>query len=378
MIQLIQSLAAPLLSLILLILGSGLFNTFVSIRLELAHYSTTTIGLVTSALYLGILIGSLKLGRWIEKVGHIRAFTVFAIVSTFLVLMQALWINPLYWALLRLVCGICTAGVFIVIESWLLLQSPASERGAVLSLYLAVFYAALSAGQFLINLADPESIYPFCISAGLFAFSILPILVQKVIEPKIEQSTYLSIGEMFRISPLGFLGGVISGMLLAVIYGLVPCYAKELGLGISEIGTLMGVIIFGGLSFQWPIGRWADKTDRRRVLNTASFMTTLFAIAIALTGESPWLLLFLGWFFGGFSFTIYPLSMAYVCEKVRSDQIVSATGGFVLSYGIGAIAGPLLAPFAMSMLGTGGLFYFLAMIAMFLGFFGLKKPLKAE
>jgi MFS family permease len=378
MFQLIRTFSAPLLSLILLILGSGLFNTFVSIRLELAHYSAKTTGAVTAALYLGILLGSLKLGGFIEKVGHIRAFTIFAIVSTFLVLAQALWIDPIYWAILRLVCGICTAGIFIVIESWLLMQSPASERGAILSLYLAVFYAALSAGQFLINLSDPESIYPFCITAGLFALSTLPILIQKVQEPKIEKSSPLSMTQMIRISPLGFLGGVISGMLLAVIYGLVPFYGKEIGMEVSEIGTLMGVIIFGGLSFQWPLGRWADKTDRRRVLNTASFMTTVFAIAIALMGESPWLLLPLGWFFGGFSFTIYPLSMAYVCEKIKEDQIVSATGGFVLSYGIGAIGGPLIAPFAMSMLGTSGLFYFLAMIALFLCFFGLRRPTLAE
>lgn len=374
MIQLIRTLYAPLLSLILLILGSGLFNTFVTLRLEIEQFSAETIGAVTAALYLGILLGSLRLGGWIEKVGHIRAFTVFAIISTLLVLAQALWIDPFYWAILRLACGVCTAGVFIVIESWLLLQSPANERGAVLSLYLAIFYAALSAGQFLINLSDPASVYPFCIAAGFFALSILPIFIQKVVQPKIECSSHLSLGEMFRISPLGFLGGVISGMLLAVIYGLVPLYGKEIGMGVSEIGTLMGVIIFGGLSFQWPIGRWADRTSRRRVLNTASFMTTVFAIAIALTGESPWLLLLLGWFFGGFSFTIYPLSMAYVCEKVRGDQIVSATGGFVLSYGIGAIAGPLLAPIAMGMLGTSGLFYFLALIALFLGFFGLKRP----
>lgn len=374
MIQLIRTLYAPLLSLILLILGSGLFNTFVTLRLEIEQFSAETIGAVTAALYLGILLGSLRLGGWIEKVGHIRAFTVFAIVSTVLVLAQSLWIDPFYWAILRLACGVCTAGVFIVIESWLLLQSPANERGAVLSLYLAIFYAALSAGQFLINLSDPASIYPFCIAAGFFAVSILPIFVHKVVQPKIESSTHLSLVEMFRISPLGFLGGVISGMLLAVIYGLVPLYGKEIGMGVSEIGTLMGVIIFGGLSFQWPIGRWADRTSRRRVLNTTSFMTTVFAIAIALTGESPWLLLLLGWFFGGFSFTIYPLSMAYVCEKVRGDQIVSATGGFVLSYGIGAIAGPLLAPIAMAMLGTSGLFYFLALIALFLGFFGLKRP----
>jgi MFS family permease len=374
MLQLIRTLSAPLSSLVLLILGSGLFNTFVSIRLEIAHYSAETIGAVTAALYIGILLGSFKLGPWIEKVGHIRAFTVFALVSTLLVLAQAVWLDPVYWAFLRLACGVCTAGVFIVIESWLLMQSPRAQRGAVLSLYLAVFYAALSLGQFLINIGGAESVYPFFITAGLSLVSVCPIVFQKVEQPKIEKSSPISLGKMFRISPLGFLGGVISGMLLAIIYGLVPFYGKEIGMGVSEIGTLMGVIIFGGLSFQWPIGRWADKTDRRRVLNTASFMTTVFAVLIALMGDSPWLLLPLGWFFGGFSFTIYPLSMAYTCEKVAGDQIVAATGGFVLSYGIGAIAGPLLAPLAMWMLGHSGLFYFLALISLLLALIGMKRP----
>jgi MFS family permease len=306
-------------------------------------------------------------------VGHIRAFTVFGIVSTLLVLAQALWIDPVYWGVLRLICGICTAGVFIVIESWFLMQSAFHERGTALSVYLLVFYAALSGGQFLFNMIDPATIYPFCIAAGLFTLSTFPFFVQKVAAPKIGKTSSLSLKALFRISPLGFLGGVISGMLLAAIYGLVPFYAKEIGMSISEIGTLMGVIIFGGLSFQWPIGKWADKTDRRRVLNTASFMTTALAIAIAFAGNSPLLLLLLGWLFGGFSFTIYPLSMAYVCEKVAEDQIIPATGGFVLSYGIGAIAGPLLAPIAMSFFGTNGLFYFLGLIALCLGLFGLKR-----
>lgn len=366
MFQLARSLAAPLASLVFLIMGSGLLNTFVSVRLEMEGFAAETIGVVSSALYFGILIGSLWLDRWIGKVGHIRAFAVFASVSTFLVLAQAIWVDPLYWSALRLVCGVCTAGIFIVIESWLLIQSPPALRGAVLSLYLALFYGALSGGQFLINLSDPQSIYPFCITAAFFAVSILPISVRKIAEPKIEHSVRLNLLQLFRISPLGFLGGVISGMLLAAVYALVPVYAKEMGLEISEIGTLMGVIIFGGLSFQWPLGRWADRSDRRFVLGLASFMTTILGIAIAFFSPSLWLLLVLGWFFGGFSFTLYPLSMAYACEKVAEGQIVAATGGFVLSYGIGAIAGPLLAPLAMSLFGASGLFYFLAFITFFL------------
>ena len=91
----------------------------------------------------------------------------------------------------------------------------------------------------------------------------------------------------------------------------------------------------------------------------------------------PISLFVLAWLFGGFSFTLYPLSMAYVCEKIPEDQIVAATGGFVLSYGIGAIAGPMLVPLPMEWLGAPGLFYFLALITLGLGCFGLT-PIKSE
>ncbi len=361
MIPLIRSLLPPLLSLILLIMGCGLMNTFVSVRLDLEHFSTEVIGAVTASLYVGILLGSLWLDRWIGRIGHIRSFFLFAAISSCLVFLQSFWVDPVYWAIIRLGCGICIAGVYIVIESWLLMQSPEESRSVVLSIYLAVYYGALALGQFLINLAPIQSLFPFYITSALSVISIFPIAMQKLSEPKIEHHERMNILKAFRISPLGFLGGVISGILLGAIYGLVPVYAKEIGLSISYISFWMATIIFGGLVFQWPVGLWADKTDRHRVLCIISLATTVTALMIPFVGKIYWLLFFLGWCFGGASLTIYPLSMAYVCEKVSSNQIIAATGSFVLSYGIGAILGPLVAPLAMSWFGVEGLFYFLAL-----------------
>lgn len=375
MTPIIRSLIPPLLSLLLLIFGSGLFSTFVSIRLEMSGFDVEVIGIVTSALYVGILIGSLKVGRWISSLGHVRSFALFAGISTLLVLLQALWVDPWYWAFLRFLGGICMAGIFVVIESWLLILATPVLRGAILSIYLAVFYAALSAGQLLINISDPNTLSPFLITAGLSALSILPISSKQIQSPKISETAPMKLNHFFKLSPLGFIGGVVSGMLLAAIYGLLPVYAAEIGLPLSQIGTLMAIIIFGGLSLQWPIGRWADKGNRKFVLNLASFLSALTALSIALQHPiHPLSLNLLAWLFGALSFTLYPLSMAYVCEKIQNDQIVPATGGFVLSYGLGAIAGPLCAAFSMDHLGSPGLFYFLSLITFILSAFGIYRP----
>lgn len=374
MIHLVRSFLAPLASLAVLIVSSGLFNTFVSIRLEIEGYRPEAIGIVTSALYAGLLAGSFKIDRLILRLGHAHSFILFALVLTLLVLFQAYWIDPWVWSALRFIGGICIGGVFIVIESWLLMQTPQQQRGKILSIYLAVFYGALSAGQLLIDCSDPAGYHPFYITAGLCALSVLPVwLFPKSAPKQIEQSAKLSFSELFALSPLGFMGGVISGMILAVVYGLIPVYAKEQGMSLPEIGTFMAVLILGGLSLQWPLAHWADQGNRRKVLNTASLCSAVFAAILAFSsGASPTLLLILAWFFGGFAFTIYPLSMAYTCEKVQEQQIVAATGGFVLSYAIGAIAGPLLAPLAMTYFGGPGIFYFLSIIALLLCVMGLR------
>jgi len=369
----IKNLIAPLLSLVILIAGSGLFNTCVPLRLEIEHYDPEVIGAIVSSMYVGLLIGSFKIARWISKVGHVRSFMTFAMALGGLVLLLTLWVNPWYWAFIRFFGGICMAGVFIVIESWMLMQATTENRGVMLSLYLAALYGALSLGQFLINLADPSSMWPLMIVALCCFLSVIPMLGKKTQAPKIEEPAKVSLGRLFTLSPLGFTGGIVSGMILAVVHGLIPVYAKEIGLSVAEIGNLMAVIIFGGLSLQWPIGRLADRGRRRAMIQLASFLAALFGMAITwLPAGSSLSLLFLAWIFGGFSFTIYPLSMAYTCERVQDNQIMEATGGFVLSYGIGAIVGPLLAPLCMDYVGPNGLFYFLAAISLFLGIVSLK------
>lgn len=361
--------------LVLLILASGLFNTFVSIRLELEGFSADAIGMITALLYAGILIGSIVLPLYIEKWGYLLSYTLFVSMTTLLVLAQVLWMNPYYWGFLRMLGGICTAGIFIVVESWFLLKSPPNMRSLALSLYLGVFYCSLSVGQFLLNISDPKSSIPFYITASLCLAGLIPIFFGKDQTPKIKSSEHrLSIFKLFKTSPYGFMGGVISGMLLAAVYGLVPVYGKKIGMEIADIGTLMAIIIFGGFLFQWPLAKWSDRGNRKTALNATCFSATFFSLIIAfLETPPPTSLMVLAWFFGGFAFTIYPLSMAYMCEKIEENQIVAATGGFILAYSMGAVAGPILAPFAMSFLGHSGLFYFLGTITFLLGLFGLKK-----
>jgi hypothetical protein len=267
--------------------------------------------------------------------------------------------------------------LFVVIESLFLLMSSSSTRSQSLSVYLFVFYAALSLGQLLLNVADPYSLLPYCLASSLSSLAILPIVIFSLPIPSYEYDKRFSLREIFSVSPQGFIGGTISGMVLASIYGLCPIYGQGLGLSVTDIATLMSVIIFGGLSLQWPLGKWADFFGRRKVLVLTCFAAAFISALIGAFHGISWpMRLALLWLFGGFSFVLYPLSMAFTCEGVQDNKIIAATGGFVLAYGIGAIAGPLVAPLFMSWIGSNGLFYFLGLICFAMGLIGSMPKLK--
>lgn len=352
---------APLISLSLLMIGSGLFNTFVSLRLHLAGYGTPIIGAVTSALYIGIFLGSSGAAFWITRLGHKRAFCMWILCLTIMLSLQALWLHPYVWALFRCAGGVAIAGICVVMESWLLLTAPKKRVGVALAMYLTVSYAAISIGQLLFAYISPLSLQPYFLAGAFTLGSILPLIRQRIDIPFAQEKKKKSWAYIYTLSPLGLIGGVAGGMILSSLYGLMPLYARQMGMSLSEIGYLMACLLLGGLSLQWPLGYWADRKDRRCMLRNTSLLAMITAISIAWMGKSAlWSLLAPIWLFGGAAFAIYPLSLAYLCEKVSKEELVNASGTMLLFYGLGAIIGPLLAPFAMERFGAEGLFYFFA------------------
>ena len=78
MISVFRSVFSLLLSYGLLLLANGLFNSLLGLRATLEGVSTSWLGLIMASYFLGLLLGGLFAGRIVARVGHIRAFAVFA------------------------------------------------------------------------------------------------------------------------------------------------------------------------------------------------------------------------------------------------------------------------------------------------------------
>lgn len=375
--DLLRSVISPIISLVILVLGNGLFLTYVTVRLKLEGFSNFTIGVVSAAYYAGLFVGSIRANKLIERVGHIRAFCIFGSLLSVFTLLQGFYISSWSWTILRFFNGVMMAGLFITIESWLLVKSNLKTRGKILSLYMIALYSSQSAGQFLLNISNPISWVPYILVTILTCFSLIPVSITRTTAPVIEEPSYLNVIQLFKISPLGVIGCFLSGILLGTVYSISPLYAQEIGLTLSQIATFMGLTIFGGLVLQWPLGHLSDYIDRRKVLIIAGVFTFIISVAISFLGDMQLTILYiLVWLFGGFSFTLYPICISHACDHLEPKHFVAATGGLLLSYGVGAIIGPLLAPILMKTFGPKGLFIYFSIIGAILSLYAIFKVFK--
>ena len=66
-----------LLAIFMIMAGSGFLSTLIAVRLELAGTPAPLIGLVGTAYFAGLTVGSLRIGRLVAEVGHIRSIAAF-------------------------------------------------------------------------------------------------------------------------------------------------------------------------------------------------------------------------------------------------------------------------------------------------------------
>src|SRR5690606_27774955 len=77
MLSAILPVRSLLIAIFVLMGGSGFMSTLVSLRLERADSGNLVIGAVATAYFAGLVLGSLRAGSVVRRVGHIRAFAAF-------------------------------------------------------------------------------------------------------------------------------------------------------------------------------------------------------------------------------------------------------------------------------------------------------------
>ncbi len=344
--------------------GNGLLNTLLSARMAAEGFSTGTTGIVLSCYFIGLLTGSFTCHRLIQRVGHIRAFTVFAAATTAAALLHGLYLSPWFWGALRFLSGITTFGLFMVIESWLNECTESRYRGRVFSIYMTLTYLGIGIGQQLLNVGDVHGQTLFIIAGIIFALCLVPVSATEGVHPNLPETKPYHFISIFRRAPLGMLGSMAAGLTNSAFYAMMPVACTDIGLSLRQLSWIMSITVFCGLAAQWAVGTLSDRFDRTVVLTAIATAIAVVSGFMFVIGARSFGGMAAGMgLFGALMFAVYPVAVARAHDIFGGQEAVAVSAGLLFAYSIGASVSPLLASGMMTLLNTPfGLFAFWCLI----------------
>ena len=347
--------------LLLLTLAIAVLNTLVPLWLAHENLPTWQVGMVSSSFFTGNLLGTLLTGSLIKRFGFNRSYylasLIFAVGCAGLGLMVGFW----SWMVWRFIAGVGCAMIWVVVESALMCSGTSRNRGRLLAAYMMVYYVGTVLGQLMVSKfpTDLMSVLPWVTRIMLAA--ILPLLFTRIVNQSSEHQEATHVWPMLRLrqARLGVNGCIISGIVLGSLYGLMPLYLNHQGVSDSGIGFWMAVMVSAGIVGQWPIGRLADRFGRLLVLRVQVFVVIMGCLAMLSNAAMAPALFILG----AAGFTLYPVAMAWACEKVEHHQLVAMNQALLLSYTIGSLLGPTFTAMLMQNYSDNLLFIMIASVS---------------
>jgi MFS family permease len=353
--------AALLLSTALLLAGNGLQGTLVPVRASIEAFSTNSIGLMGTTYFFGFAAGCVLAPRMVRRAGHIRTFAAMAAIASAVALAHALILEPTVWSVFRGITGFCFAALYVVIESWLNERSTNENRGTILSIYNVINLTVITVGQMMLTLYDPAAFPLFALASILVSVAAVPLAMTASIPPAPVQIITLPLRKLYAETPVGMVGTVAVGLANGAFWTLGPVFAREIGLGVTGIALFMSITVLAGAAGQWPLGRLSDRIDRRLVIIFACVVGAAAGVGLDLLIQfgSRGILAFTV-LYGAVTFPLYALCVAHTNDRMDPHEFVQASSALLLLYAGGAMVGPPMAAYLMSMVGPKGLFLFTA------------------
>lgn len=348
--------------LLLLTLSIAVLNTLVPLWLAHEQLPTWQVGMVGSSYFSGNLLGTLLAGTLIRRCGFNRSYYLAS--ALFAAGCVGLGITLDFWSWLgwRFIAGIGCAMIWVVVESALMCSGNAHNRGRLLAAYMMVYYLGTVLGQLLVSKLPTGLMEVLPWASGLILAAILPLLFTRIVSERSEAQGSSRVWPMLRLrqARLGVDGCIISGIVLGSLYGLMPLYLNHQGVSDAGIGYWMAVMVSAGILGQWPVGRLADRFGRQPVLRV-QVLVLILGCGAMLGGVAMGPALFI---LGAAGFTLYPVAMAWACEKVEHHQLVAMNQALLLSYTIGSLLGPAYTALLMQHLSDNLLFIMIAGVAL--------------
>ncbi len=280
------------------------------------------------------------------------------------------------WQLLRMrvASGVCVAGCYTVIESWLHSKVTNETRGRAMGGYRFVDMGGSLAAQMLISVLEPASYVSYNLLAILCCASLLPLTLTTARQPELPDAPRLRPMLALTRSPLAAFGVLVAGVTSAAFRMIGPVYGQEIGLRTDEIALFLAAFVLGGALAQYPAGWLADRYDRRHALigiSVASVVGSFLAGAAPVAG--PTAVFAATIFFGAATFPVFSIAAAHAHDFANDKERVELSAALMFFFALGAIASPVAVSALISSYGPRAMFFYIAAAHVALILFSLLR-----
>ena len=371
----LSSIAALLLSVLLLIGGNALVGVTTPLRARLEGFPDLTVGLLGSVYFAGMLAGTLAAPVIIRRGGHIRAFAAFVALAVASVILMPVFVSPPAWLVFRALIGFVFAGLYAVIEAWINAKASNTNRGALYALYQIANFSASATGQMALQPLGPGGFAPFAVAGALLALAIVPMAMTSVDPPVQPKSVRPRLLWLVRAAPISCFAVLAAGAANGASFALGPVFAVDIGMSPDRAPLFTSAIVVGSALGVFPAGVLSDRVDRRLVMAAVMIAGAACEIMLARqTAPGLWLI-GLGFLVGLTTYSLYTLAVSLANDGASPHDMIIISVGLLFIYCVAAIAAPTIASVVMKSFGPQALFLQNAYVHMAVAAFALWSRL---
>ena len=351
-----SSIAALLLSVLMLIGGNSLVGIVTPLRAHIEGFPDLTVGLLGSVYFAGMLAGTLAAPAIIRRGGHIRAYAAFVALAVVSVILMPVIVSPWSWLGCRGLIGFVFAGLYAVIEAWINAKATNANRGVLYALYQIANFAASGSGQLALRPLGAGGFSAFAVSGALLALAIVPMAMTSVDPPAQPRSVRPRLLWLVRKAPIPCFAVLAAGAANGAQFALGPVFAVGIGMTPTSAPLFTSSIVLGSALGVLPIAAISDRIDRRLVIAAVTIAGAACETALSRLTAPGVGLIVLGFLVGLTTYSLYTLAVSLANDDGAPHDLIFISVGLLFIYCVAAIVAPAIASVLMKDFGPQTLF----------------------
>ena len=340
----------------------GLMFPLLSLIMEKQGISPELIGYNSAMSPVGIVLSVFIIPLLVRRLGAKKAVIIAGYVTAAVIVIYPSLPIFWWWFVLRLLQGFFVSILFAISEAWIVRFAEGAWRSRILAIYASILALSFGGGPIVITITGIDGPAPFMVGAAFLIIATIPIFFVKDEAVDSDDEEPLSILAFARKAPILLFAVGMFAIIDAANLSFLPVYAVK---GFNQTAAAMALTAFviGNTVLQFPIGWCADHFPKRIVMTACGIATALCSALVPFT-FGTWALWPVLTVMGATSAGIYSVALGELGERFSGHELVTGTAAFSTMWGIGALAGSLLAGWSMAGLGPDGLPFTMAAIFM--------------